>query len=135
MTMEITFPGNKRVNSTYNGFTFPTDQPKKEGGDGSAPQPFDLFLASIGTCAGIYVLNFCEKRRIPGENIKITLDFHRNKRSHMIEAVDIIISLPPDFPAKYKKAVIKAAGLCAVKKHLETPPQFNIKTALSTEAR
>lgn len=131
MTMEITFPGNKRVTSTYNGFTHPTDQPRKEGGDGSAPQPFDLFLASIGTCAGVYILNFCEKRRIPYENIKVTLDFLRNQRSHMVETVNIAISLPPEFPVKYKNAVIRAAGLCAVKKHLETPPEFNIKATLS----
>jgi len=53
MEMEITFPGGKKVNSTYKGFTVETDQPKDEGGDGSAPEPYDLFLSSIGTCTGV----------------------------------------------------------------------------------
>ncbi len=62
--MEITFPGNLKVDSTYKGFTLHTDQPKDEGGDGTAPEPFDLFISFIGTCAGVYVLFFCRERHI-----------------------------------------------------------------------
>ncbi|MDA8242639.1 MAG: osmotically inducible protein OsmC, partial [Elusimicrobia bacterium] len=56
--MEITFPGGKKVNALWHGFEIATDQPKSSGGDNSAPAPFDLFLASLGTCAGIFVLGF-----------------------------------------------------------------------------
>ena len=65
MNMEIVFPAGKKVNALYRGFTIETDQPENGGGDGSAPSPFDLFLASIGTCVGFYVLSFCHERSIP----------------------------------------------------------------------
>ncbi len=64
MTMEIVFPGNKKVNARYRGFTIETDQAREEGGDGSAPEPFDLFLSSMGTCAGIYVVYFVRKETL-----------------------------------------------------------------------
>jgi len=56
MEMEVFFPDGKKVNSTYKGFTVKTDQAKNEGGDGTAPEPYDLFPAYIGTCAGVYVV-------------------------------------------------------------------------------
>ena len=123
--MEISFPGGKRVYSDYNGFTVKTDQSKKEGGDNSAPTPSDLFFASIGTCAGIYALRFCENRNINTEKLNIALEFQANKKTHMIEKITFKISLPPDFPEKYTSALIKSMNLCYVKKHLEQPPQFD----------
>ncbi|RLE11136.1 osmotically inducible protein OsmC [Candidatus Aerophobetes bacterium] len=128
MNMEVAFPGGKRVDAIYKGFTIKTDQSPHSGGDGSHPAPFDLFLASIGTCVGIYVLVFCQQRNIPTRNLKIILKQERNKETHMIEKINIEISLPPEFPEKYKKAVIRAADGCAVKKHLINPPAFNIYT-------
>jgi ribosomal protein S12 methylthiotransferase accessory factor len=122
--MEIFFPGNKRVNSVYKGFTIETDQPKKEGGDGSAPEPYDLFLASIGTCAGVYVVYFCDERGIDTSGIKMTLKFDRNEKKHLVEAVHIHMTLPSGFPKKYKSAVIRAAELCTVKRNMMDPPQF-----------
>ena len=126
MEMEIFFPGGKKVNSTYKGFTVETDQPKSEGGDGSAPEPFDLFLASIGTCAGVYVVYFCDERGIDTAGIKMTLQFDRNEKKHLIEAVRIHIDLPPGFPKKYKAAVIKTAELCTVKRNILDPPKFTV---------
>ncbi len=131
MDMIITFPGGKKVNSTYKGFTVKTDQPVDEGGEGTAPEPFDLFLASIGTCAGIYVYSFCRERQIDTTGLNIILNFQRHETTFMVEQIDIEIQLPPDFPPKYKKAVVKAAELCFVKKHLISPPKFNIFSSLS----
>lgn len=128
MEMEILFPGGKRVDSTYNGFTVKTDQSKENGGENIAPAPFDLFLASIGTCAGIYVLSFCQTRKIATDGLKMFLRFDRDEKSKMIEKMVIEILLPDGFPEKYRSAVIQAAELCAVKKHLERPPQFEIIT-------
>jgi ribosomal protein S12 methylthiotransferase accessory factor len=124
MGMEINFPGNKRVNSVYKGFTIETDQPKNEGGDGSAPEPYDLFLSAIGTCAGVYVVYFCDERGIETKNIKMTLEFDRNETKHLIETVHIHMDLPMDFPKKYKSAVVKAAELCTVKRNILDPPKF-----------
>ncbi|HDY86681.1 MAG TPA: osmotically inducible protein OsmC [bacterium] len=126
MEMKIVSPGGKKVNALYKGFTILTDQSKEYGGEESAPEPFDMFLASIGTCAGINVIAFCQKRDIPTEKIKLILDFERNQETKMIERITIEIQLPDEFPEKYKKAVVRTADLCAVKKHLLTPPEFEI---------
>ena len=126
MEMEITFPGNKRVYADFDGYTVETDQPLRGGGDGTAPAPFDLFLASIGTCAGIFVLGFMQQRNIPTEGAKLTLRTHFNPETHLIGKVDIDIQLPEGFPEQYKDAVIRAAELCSVKRHLHTPPEFAV---------
>jgi putative redox protein len=122
MEMEIDFAGNKKVNATYKGFTHQTDQPASEGGDGSAPEPFDLFLVSMGTCAGVYIVYFCESRNIPTKDIRLTLGFQRDEKTHLMEKINIDIHLPAGFPEKYRKAVARAAEMCTVKRTLVNPP-------------
>jgi putative redox protein len=129
MEMEIRFPGGKKVDAHYGGFTLKTDQPVDEGGSGSAPSPFDLFLASIGTCTGYYVLSFCQKNNIPTEKLRLTASIQRNSGTHLVESIRIDIHVPKDFPEKYKNAVVKAADACAVKRHLDKPPKINIIVA------
>jgi len=124
MGMEIVFPGNKKVTAVYKGFSIETDQPKNEGGDAGAPEPYDLFLAAIGTCAGVYVVYFCEERGIDTSKIKMTLQFDRNEKKHLTEAVHIHMDLPPEFPKKYRSAVVRAAELCTVKRNIVDPPKF-----------
>ncbi len=131
MIMEITLEGGKKVNASYNGFVIKTDQPVQAGGDASAPPPFDLFLASIGTCAGIYVKGFCDQRDIPTDNIKIVQTMEFNRETRLISNINLDIQLPNDFPEKYKEAVINTANLCAVKKHLNNPPQISVKATIS----
>jgi putative redox protein len=128
MDMEIIFTGGQKVDARYKGFTIRTDQPKHAGGEGSAPAPFDLFLASLGTCTGIYVLDFCQERGIPKEGIKLVLKKERERGSRMIRKINIEIRLPAAFPAKYKDAVVRAAELCTVTKHLFDPPEMVVKT-------
>lgn len=130
MDMLITFPGNKKVDSTYKGFTVHTDQAVSEGGENTAPEPFDLFLASIGTCAGIYVSSFCRERQIDTTDLRLILGFSPNATSGMVEQIDIQIKLPSGFPEKYKNAVIRSAEMCFVKKHLSAPPQFHISASI-----
>jgi ribosomal protein S12 methylthiotransferase accessory factor len=127
MIMNITFPGNKKVNADYKGFNIQTDQPRNEGGDSSAPEPFTLFLTSIGTCTGIYVLSFCQERNIPTQGLKMTLEFIKNDQIKLIEEIKITITTPKEFPKQYENALIKVANLCTVKRHLENPPKFEIK--------
>jgi putative redox protein len=127
MEMEIRFPGGKRVEALFDEYTVTTDQPFADGGSGSAPSPFDLFLASIGTCTGYYVLSFCQKNNIPTEKMKLIARFLRNPTTHLVENIHINIQVSQEFPQKYTNAVIKAAGVCAVKRHLEQPPQIDIK--------
>jgi len=126
MDMEILFPGGKKIDAVYNGFTIKTDQSVEHGGEGSAPAPFDLFLASIGTCAAIYVAAFCEYRQIDTSDIRIGLNFDRNEKTGMIENISFEVTLPASFPEKYEKAVVRAINQCAVKKHMIEPPQFQV---------
>ncbi len=127
MEMEISFPGGARVDAAFGSFSIQTDQPPQGGGTGSAPTPFALFLASIGTCAGIYILGFCRQRNIPAENIRIRQRIEFDPETHMVGHIALDIVLPPDFPAKYAPALVNTAKLCAVKKHLENPPAFTVE--------
>jgi putative redox protein len=124
MEMIIDFPGGSRVDAHFSGFTVATDQPPVA----SAPTPFALFLSSIGTCAGIYVLGFCQQRRIPSEGLRIVQRIHSDPFTHMVDRISLEIQVPPTFPEKYRDSLIRSAELCAVKKHLENPPQFEITT-------
>lgn len=124
MDMEVFFPGNKRVHARYKGFLIETDQPVGSGGDGSAPAPFDLFMASIGTCAGIYVLSFLEQRGISTRGAGINLSSERDPETKLVSKITLELKLPPEFPDKYRDAVIRAAEQCAVKRHLDNPPAF-----------
>ena len=122
MDMEIVFPGGARVDALMGGLVVTTDQ------DGSAPAPFGLFLASIGTCAGIYVLGFCQHRNLPTEGIKIVQRVHNDPATRMVDRIELDIVVPPTFPEKYHEALIRAADQCKVKKHLEHPPTFEVRT-------
>ena len=128
MAMEISFPGGKKVDAHFKGFTIKSDQSEKDGGHGSAPTPPHLFLASLGTCAGYYAMEFCEKRKIDTEKLKLKLELETNKKTHMIEKIRLKLTLPSDFPEHYKPAIIKAVDLCYVKKHLHEPPEFETIT-------
>jgi len=130
MEMLIDFPGGSRVDAHFGGFTVATDQPPAA----SAPTPFALFLASIGTCAGIYVVGFCRQRGLPTEGIRIAQRVHANPLSGMVEKIDLEIQVPPEFPEKYRDSLIRSAELCAVKKHLENPPQFEVTTTVAQPA-
>ncbi|NOQ27673.1 MAG: osmotically inducible protein OsmC [Bacteroidales bacterium] len=128
MEMQIYFDGKKQVNAEWNGQVIKTDQPVQGGGEGSAPTPFDLFLASIGTCAGIYVKGFCDQRGLSTENIKIIQKLNFDPATRLIDKIDLEIQVPNDFPEKYKEAVVNSANLCAVKRHMQKPPEFNVYT-------
>lgn len=129
MQMEITLGEGRKVSAEYNGHIIQTDQPLQYGGENSAPAPFDLFLASLGTCAGFYVKIFCLKRNIPTDNIKIVQTMSVDENTAMISDIKIDIKLPADFPEKYKDAVVNSANLCAVKKHIQNPPLFEVVTS------
>ncbi len=129
MEMVIDFPGGARVDAHFGGFTVRTDQPPQGGGENSAPTPFALFLASLGTCAGIYVVGFCRQRGLPTEGIRLVQRMGHNPETGKLERVDIDIQLPAGFPEKYQEALIRAASQCAVKKQLENPPAIQVVTS------
>ena len=123
MEMLIDFPGGSRVDAQFGKFTIATDQPPAA----SAPTPFAVFLSSIGTCAGIYVLGFCQQRGLSTNGIRIVERTHSDPTG-MVENIELEIQLPPEFPEKYRASMIRSAELCAVKKHLENPPSIDVTT-------
>ena len=124
--MEITFDGGKVVTAHSHGHLIKTDQPLDNGGGDTAPAPFELFLASIGTCAGIYVKSFCDNRKIPTDNIKIIQKTEYNKETGLPVNITLDIQLPADFPEKYRASVVSVAELCKVKKSIANPPVFQV---------
>lgn len=131
MEMVIDFPGGARVDAHFDPYTVKTDQPPSGGGEGSAPTPFAVFLSSIGTCAGIYVLGFCRQRGLPTDGICIIQRMHSDPMTHLIGQIDLEIQVPPSFPQQYYEALVRSANLCAVKRHLENPPHFNVYTQVT----
>jgi len=131
MEMVIDFPGGARVDAHFDPYTVKTDQPPSGGGEGSAPTPFAVFLSSIGTCAGIYVLGFCRQRGLPTDGIRIIQRMHSDPMTHLIGQIDLEIQVPPSFPQQYYEALVRSANLCAVKRHLENPPHFNVYTQVT----
>lgn len=126
--MDITLDEGQIVTARFDGFEVKTDQPVGNGGTNIGPNPYQLFLASLGTCSGFFVKSFCRGRGIPDKGIKLTLNTVNNK-DNMLEAVNIEISLPDDFPEKYKKAVLLAADQCKVKKTIDSQPAINVSLA------
>ena len=135
MEIKITLPGGKKVDAAFeDGTVIRTDQPVRYGGEGTAPTPYALFLASIGTCAGIFIVGFCNERKIPTEGITITqrLEYETSPLGGASKLGRIVleINVPEDFPEKYHKALIKVADQCAVKKTIMAPPEFEVKTVV-----
>jgi ribosomal protein S12 methylthiotransferase accessory factor len=133
MDIRITFPGGKKVNAEVNGLVITTDQTKLDGGENTAPSPYFHFLASIGTCAGSYILYFCQERKISTDGITITerLEFATTPEGKAyLDTIAIDINVPPDFPEKYHRALIKVVDQCAVKKAILRPPKFAINTVV-----
>jgi ribosomal protein S12 methylthiotransferase accessory factor len=125
--LDVVFPGGKRVDIRIRDFEIRTDQSLKNGGEASAPEPFDLFLSSMAACAGIYALRFCESRNLPTEGLKLAMDWDRDDKKPLEARVRYRLTLPTGFPDKYRAGIVKAMELCAVKKHVQTPPQFVIE--------
>ncbi|NQU40167.1 MAG: OsmC family protein [Lentisphaerae bacterium] len=127
--ISVTFPGGKKVDAHFGAWTIQTDQPVADGGDNSAPGPFDLFFASLATCAGIYVLEFCLARELSTEGLAVRLRAERDAEKKLFTPIRIEITLPADFPPKYEKAILKTANLCTVKRHIVNPPEFEVVLA------
>jgi uncharacterized OsmC-like protein len=128
-TIEVNFPGGKRVDGKIENMIIKTDQPVEEGGGGSAPEPFNLFLMSIATCAGIYALDFCQAREIETKDMALTMKCEYDPTGRVYKKLTIDLRVPAGFPEKYKKAIVRTMDLCSVKKHIVNPPEIELKTS------
>ncbi|HEX9242557.1 MAG TPA: OsmC family protein [Anaeromyxobacter sp.] len=130
--MSVTLPGGKRVDTRIGNHVIRTDQPAAGGGEDSAPAPFDLFLASIGTCAGIYVAGFCHKRELPTEGLRIAQRNHFDPETGVLVRVELDVVVPPGFPEKYLEALVRVADQCKVKKAIQAQPVFEVKAVVAS---
>lgn len=124
--LQVSFPGGQKVDARIGEFTVKTDQPLASGGENSAPSPFDLFLASLANCAGIYALRFCQSKEISTDGLKLEMDGERDSETGLYSKIKFKLTLPDSFPSKYEKPIIRAMSQCTVKKHLANPPEIDI---------
>ncbi len=127
--IHLTFPGGKRIEAKLGTHHIVTDQSLSHGGDDSAPEPFELFLASLATCAGLYVATFCQSRGIPTDWIEL-VQHHQVDDTGRLTRVELELRLPQAFPEKYRTAIVRAAESCKVKKTLAAPPEVVVKARL-----
>lgn len=126
-SIAVSFSGGKRIQAKVGDYRIDTDQPVKYGGEASAPAPFDLFLASLATCAGIYAWNFCESRKLSTQGIDLRMDCESDEKKKMVVKIRFRLTLPDGFPEKYRSGIIRAMELCAVKRHMQDAPEFSIE--------
>lgn len=127
--IRVSFPGGVQVTARTESFEIRTDQPVEDGGDGTAPSPYDLFLSSVATCAGFYALRFCQQRQLDTLGLTIELDSRRHPETRRLEAITMKLTLPEGFPKKYHQAILRSVDQCSVKKALIDPPEISINIA------
>lgn len=128
MELSINLEGGKKVSTTIGNHRIMTDQSVKDGGEDSAPAPYDLFMASIGTCAGFYVQAYCQSKGIDPSGITITLQPKRDTANKKTVGFITTIRLPKALPEKLYPALKKVAEQCAVKKTIMSNPEFIVET-------
>jgi ribosomal protein S12 methylthiotransferase accessory factor len=129
--IEVFFPGGKRVDAHVGDFVLRTDQPRELGGDASAAAPFDLFLASLATCAGIYVLGFCQARGLPTEGLALRQHVEIDEATKLPSRIVLELTLPEGLPEKYRVPILRAAEGCKVKKTIAAQPSIEVLLAPS----
>ena len=100
MEITVSFPGKMRATATVGEVTIETDQSVSNGGEGVAPEPFDLFLVLIATCAGSYALSFMKARDIDAEGSRIVMTVERDERTRLVTDLGLTLHLPEGFPEK-----------------------------------
>ena len=124
----VKFTGKKKVDVEIGKTIVKTDQSLKNGGEGSAPEPFQHFLASIAACTAVYAMEFCSARDIPMEGMEFRMICDLDLKLKRYTSVTLELTLPKGFPEKFRAAITRSMDLCSVKRHIVNPPDFEIKT-------
>ncbi|MFE8073442.1 OsmC domain/YcaO domain-containing protein [Marinobacteraceae bacterium S3BR75-40.1] len=126
MEINVRFLDNLRLEAQFDDFTVVTDQPIRYKGDGSAPSPFDYFLASSALCAAYFVRVYCKARDIPTDDIRISQNNIVDPENRYNQIFRIQVQLPEDLPEKHRKGILRSIDRCTVKKVVQTGPTFEI---------
>ncbi|MDX1456749.1 MAG: OsmC domain/YcaO domain-containing protein [Marinobacter sp.] len=128
MEINVNFLDNLRLEAKFDDFTVVTDQPIRYKGDGSAPSPFDYFLASSALCAAYFVRVYCLARDIPTHNIRLSQNNIVDPENRYNQIFKIQVELPEDISDKDRQGILRAIDRCTVKKVVQTGPEFEIET-------
>ncbi|KAA1173825.1 OsmC domain/YcaO domain-containing protein [Marinobacter salinexigens] len=134
MEINVNFLDNLRLEAKFDDFTVITDQPIRYKGDGSAPSPFDYFLASSALCAAYFVRVYCLARDIPTENIRLSQNNIVDPENRYNQIFRIQVELPEDISDKDRQGILRSIERCTVKKVVQTGPQFEIETVENLDA-
>lgn len=126
MQVDVRFLDNLRLEASFDDFTIVTDQPIRYKGDGTAPGPFDYFLASSALCAAYFVKVYCKARDIPTEDIKVTQNNIIDPENRYNQTFNIQIELPDSISEKDKKGILASMERCTVKRVIQNAPGFKI---------
>lgn len=127
MQVNVRFLDNLRLEANFDDFSIITDQPIRYKGDGTAPSPFDYFLASSALCAAYFVKVYCKARNIPTEDIKLTQNNIIDPENRYNQVFNIQIELPENIEEKDREGILRAMDRCTVKKVIQTHPEFKIE--------
>ncbi|RWU09059.1 OsmC domain/YcaO domain-containing protein [Pseudidiomarina gelatinasegens] len=127
MEIKVNFLDNLRLEAKFDDFTVVTDQPIRYKGDGSAPSPFDYFLASSAMCAAYFVKVYCVARDIPTENIRLSQNNIVDPENRYNQIFKIQVELPDDISEKDRQGILRSIDRCTVKKVVQTGPEFQIE--------
>ncbi|RAH36288.1 OsmC domain/YcaO domain-containing protein [Halomonas sp. SL1] len=128
MEIKVNYLDNLRLEAKFDDFTVISDQPIRYKGDGSAPGPFDYFLASSAMCAAYFVKVYCNARDIPTENIRLSQNNIVDPENRYKQIFKIQVELPEDLSEKDRQGILRSIERCTVKKVVQTGPEFQIET-------
>ena len=134
MEIKVNFLDKLRLEAKFDDFTVIADQPIRYKGDGSAPGPFDYFLASSALCAAYFVKLYCSTRNIPTENIRLSQNNIVDPENRYQQIFKIQVELPPDISAKDREGILRSIDRCTVKKVVQTGPEFIIEEVENLDA-
>lgn len=134
MEIKVNFLDNLRLEAKFDDFTVISDQPIRYKGDGSAPGPFDYFLASSALCAAYFVKVYCKARDISTENIRLSQNNIVDPDDRYNQILQIQVELPDDISAKDREGILRSIDRCTVKKVVQTGPEFKIETVENLDA-
>jgi len=134
MEIKVNFLDKLRLEAKFDDFTVVADQPVRYKGDGSAPGPFDYFLASSALCAAYFVKLYCETRNIPTDNIRLSQNNIVDPENRYRQIFKIQVELPADISAKDRQGILRSIDRCTVKKVVQTGPEFVIEEVENLDA-
>jgi ribosomal protein S12 methylthiotransferase accessory factor len=124
--IQVTFPGGLAVDARVGDHVVRTDQPVSAGGADAAPAPFDLFLASIATCAGIYALGYCRARGLSTEGLSVVQRTELDPTTKLPAKITLVLTPPTGFPEHHRVAIQRAMAGCKVKKTMAAAPEITV---------